>query len=112
MPAAAEAHAKLVKSEPAKRASLERPPAAVRLWFNEEVEPAASRIVVTDVAGTAVTFDPAHVAADDPKLLELALPSLGPGRYLVTFEILSLDGHRVTQSYSFSVRTPPAPKPR
>ena len=34
----AAAHAMLTKAEPARRAQLTRPPAQVRLWFNEEVE--------------------------------------------------------------------------
>ena len=32
------AHALLVKAEPPRRAVLAKPPAQVRLWFNEEIE--------------------------------------------------------------------------
>ena len=104
--APAAAHALLAKSEPARRAVLTHSPARVRLWFNERLEPAFSKVSVEDASGRPVEQQPAQVAADDRKLLELALPALTPGRYTVRYQVLSVDGHTIKSSYSFSIKTP------
>ena len=98
------AHALLTKSEPARRAVLSKPPAQVRLWFNEKLEPAFCTVEVLADDGKPVTRQPAHVAAQDPKLLELALPALPPGNYTVQYRVLSVDGHTVRAAYRFSVQ--------
>jgi hypothetical protein len=98
------AHALLSKSEPARRAVLSRPPAQVRLWFSERLEPAFSTASVLDADGKTVTEQQARVATEDPKLLELPLPALGPGTYIVRYKVLSVDGHTVNGSFKFSIR--------
>jgi methionine-rich copper-binding protein CopC len=108
LPSLAQAHARLEKSDPSRRATLASAPAAVRLWFNEPVEAEFSRIRVVDGAGEAVV-EGGRVDAGDAKLLVLDLPEgLAPGDYTVTFEVLSVDGHRVKQSFPFSVKGAPA----
>jgi methionine-rich copper-binding protein CopC len=103
-PFAAGAHALLDKSEPARRATLAKPPAAVRLWFNERLEPAFSSIEVVDATGRPVAAQAARVSPQDPKLLELALPALAPGVYTVRYKVLSVDGHTVKASFPFTVK--------
>ena len=103
---AAFAHALLDKSEPARRAVLTRSPAHVRLWFNERLEPAFCRLSVLDAEGRSTTSDPARVSAQNPKVLELTLPPLGPGVYTVEYKIVSVDGHTVKASYTFTVKGP------
>ena len=105
-PLAASAHALLDKSEPARRATLAQAPAAVRLWFNERLEPAFSSLDVMDVGGRSVATAAARVPARDPKLLELALPALAPGVYTVRYKVLSVDGHTVKASFTFTVKGP------
>jgi hypothetical protein len=102
----AAAHAMLVKAEPARRAVLSRGPAQVRLWFNERLEPAFSTLSVRDADGRPVEHQSPQVAARDPKLLELALPVLPAGTYTVRYQVLSIDGHTVKSSYSFTVKGP------
>ncbi|MGH7856038.1 MAG: copper resistance CopC family protein [Candidatus Binatia bacterium] len=104
LPRAASAHARLLKSQPPARASLDVPPAEVRLWFNERLEPDFARIAVTNEKGEPVTKTPARVASDDPKVLVLELSPLPAGTYTVTVEVLSVDGHRVKQSFPFTVK--------
>lgn len=104
LPETALAHARLLRSDPPRRASLARPPKTLRLWFNEAPEPKFARVVVTNEKGEPVTQTPARVDAEDPKQLWLDLPSLPPGSYTVTFEVLSVDGHRVKQSFPFAVK--------
>jgi hypothetical protein len=102
---AAWAHAALVKSEPARRATLSKPPPQVRLWFNERLEPAYATIsVIRDGAGPVATSK-AQVDKDDPKLLVLPLPVLVPGAYTVKYRVLSVDGHTVDYGYTFSVES-------
>jgi methionine-rich copper-binding protein CopC len=100
------AHALLDKSEPARRAVLTHAPAHVRLWFNERLEPAFCELSVLDAEGRSATAQAARVSAQNPKLLELALPTLGPGVYTVQYKVVSVDGHTVKASYTFTVKGP------
>ena len=104
LPAAAEGHAVLVKSSPARRAVLAHPPARVELWFNERLEPAYSSVTVTNAAGTRVDLRDVTVGPDDPRRLAVSVPPLGPGRYTVGFRVLSVDGHVVEASFPFTVK--------
>lgn len=107
---AARAHALLQKTEPGRRATLRAAPAAVRLWFNERLEAAFSEIAVSGPDGRPVTSERATLAPDNPKLLILALPPLGPGEYTVAYKVLSVDGHSVQSGYRFTVKGDAAPK--
>lgn len=106
LPAAALAHAVLVKSIPAQRSSLTESPPRVELWFNERLEPAYSRASVTDEAGTQIDLRDALVSKEDARRLSLSLPPLRPGRYAVKFRVLSVDGHVVESSLTFTVKSP------
>ena len=100
------AHALLDKSEPARRAVLTHSPAHVRLWFNERLEPAFCELSVLDAEGRSATAGAARVSAQNPKLLELTLPTLGSGVYTVQYKVVSVDGHTVKASYTFTVKGP------
>jgi methionine-rich copper-binding protein CopC len=104
VPALGHAHALLKKSEPAQRAQVSRPPAAVRLWFNERLESAFSTITVLDASGAPVSQDKATLSPQDAGLLELRLPALPAGEYTVRYQVMSVDGHTVTSSYTFRVK--------
>jgi copper resistance protein C len=107
VPTIALAHAVLVKSSPSARATLPEPPGRVELWFNERLEPAYSRASVLDAAGAQVDLRDVTISRDDPKRLTVSLPSLGPGRYTVRFRVLSVDGHVVESSMTFTVKNRP-----
>ncbi len=98
------AHAALMKSEPARRAALAKPPSQVRLWFNERLEPAYATINVFRQDGRPVVHQPARLDKDDSKLLVLDLPQLDPGSYTVKYRVLSVDGHTVDYGYTFTVK--------
>jgi len=106
LPTAALAHAVLVKSIPAQRSSLTESPPRVELWFNERLEPAYSRASVTDEAGMQIDLRDALVSKEDARRLSLSLPPLRPGRYAVKFRVLSVDGHVVESSLTFTVKSP------
>jgi methionine-rich copper-binding protein CopC len=103
-PAEGWAHAYLVRSAPAARASVARAPARVQLWFNERLEPAYSRLSVWDGGGKRVDAGDVEVAASEPTRLSVAVPALPPGPYTVKYRVLSVDGHVVESEFSFTVR--------
>ena len=88
----------------AKRASLTTPPSQVRLWFNEEIEPAFAALSVLDANKKGITEDKAVVDAEDPKSILLKLPQMQPGRYTVKFRVLSVDSHVVDSEYEFTIK--------
>ena len=104
LPAPAFAHAYLVKALPAQRAVVFAPPERVELWFNERLEATFCTLHVFDAADKQVDKDDMQVAADDPKHLSVGLNPLSAGAYTVKFRVLSVDGHVVTNEFSFTVR--------
>jgi len=108
--APAGAHAVLVRSMPPGRATLVEKPDRVQLWFNERLEPAFSSVSVWSAAGTQVDAGDARVAQDDAKRLSVTLPALPPGTYSVRYRVLSVDGHVVDSSFSFTIRDKAAAK--
>ncbi|MGH7391185.1 MAG: copper resistance CopC family protein, partial [Candidatus Rokuibacteriota bacterium] len=98
------AHAALVASSPARRATLAEPPARVELTFSERLEPAYARLAVEDASGARVDRGDAAVARDDARRLAVTLGPLGPGIYRVRFRVLSVDGHVVESTFPFTVR--------
>lgn len=104
VPAGAWAHAYLQKAVPAQRAVLFAPPERVRLWFNERLEPAFCTLTVTDASGAVVDQGDMKVPADDPKQLTAGLKPLSAGVYTVKFRVLSVDGHAITDQFTFTIR--------
>ena len=104
IPSTVSAHAYLVKSVPAGRATLFNSPEKIQLWFNERLEPKYSYASVHDPAGKRVDSDNAQVLAEDPKQLSIGVKNLPAGRYTVKFRVLSVDGHVVEQSFPFTIR--------
>ena len=103
-PASAPAHSLLVRSEPGRNVTVTRPPERVRLWFSERIEPAYAKLSVWSEAGKQVDAGDAVVDTNDQALLSVSTPNLGPGRYTVRFRVLSVDGHVVESSFTFTVK--------
>jgi methionine-rich copper-binding protein CopC len=103
-PVSSFSHSLLVRSEPGARATITRPPERVQMWFSERLEPAYAAASVWNAAGKQVDGGDASVDQNDPTLLSVSTPNLGPGRYTVRFRVLSVDGHVVESSYPFTVR--------
>jgi hypothetical protein len=101
------AHAILVRSTPPGRATLAEKPDRVQLWFNERLEPAFSSVSVWSSTGTQVDAGDARVGHDDAKRLSVTLPPLPPGTYSVRYHVLSVDGHVIDSSFSFTIRDKP-----
>lgn len=104
LPVSAWTHAVLVKSSPARRAMLSKPPDRVQLWFNERLEAQFAQLSVWDAEGRQVDAQDSQVGPEDAKSLSVGLPELAPGTYTVKFRVLSVDGHIVESEFPFSVR--------
>jgi len=96
----AQAHAHLVKSNPAENAAIAAPN-TIHLEFSEKLEPKFSGVTLmkADGAAVAVTSKAAGAAIDGA----LDAP-LAPGGYMVMWHVVSADGHKMTGQYNFTVR--------
>lgn len=97
------AHAQLESSSPADGTVLEHAPASATLTFDEHVRPIDGETRLTRPDGTSTTLE-AHSRDDD---VLAALPSdLPDGSYVLTYRVVSADGHPVTGTLDFSVGAP------
>ena len=103
----AAAHAELVDIAPANGAQLTRPPTAVRMTFTESVNLVDDGIRLVDHVGATVpTPDPTV----DGRTVTWPMPTdLPEGHYVVTWRVLSKDGHPVSGAFSFGVGTAAVP---
>jgi len=101
----AAAHALLVEAIPAEAATLETSPPQLVLRFNSRIEHKLSRAALIfgeDGQPQPLTVD----AATTPDRLVATLPELAPGSYVVDWQVLSVDGHRVAGKLRFRIRGP------
>jgi methionine-rich copper-binding protein CopC len=97
------AHARLQRSEPRAKSTMRTPPAQVRLWFSERLEPAFSSIRVLNEGKEPVDRADSRVDQSAPKQLRVSLTPLLPGKYEVIWRVLSVDGHVTEGNFTFSV---------
>ncbi len=97
------AHAFLDHASPPVGRAVPTAPAAVTIWFTQELEPAFSSVEVRDQAGARVDAGDANVDANDPTILRVSLKPLPPGKYKVFWRVLSVDTHTTEGSFTFVV---------
>ena len=113
LPAAASAHAYLVKTVPAASGVLDVPPPNVQLTYDEAVEPRFAIISVTNAAGNQQTTGPVSRSPANPDTLVVPLrPHLPEGWYLIYWRAISVDGHPVQGAFTYAVGPNPGPAPR
>jgi methionine-rich copper-binding protein CopC len=106
----AEAHARLVKSIPAKDAVLSAAPGQLELWFNELLEDGFNTIDVFPKAELTadkrsnLTQGKVEVDPKDRTHLTVKLGTLPPGDYVVEWRVLSRDGHSAPGRITFSIK--------
>src|SRR5260221_9965100 len=107
-PGISEAHAILLRSDPARDAVLPVAPDQVRMWFSEELNSALSTAVVVNGANARVDMGDAHVSLSDPTEMDISLkPNLPPAAYVVVWRTDSTDdGHVLSGSFLFTVARP------
>ena len=96
------AHASLVRVEPADGAVVPTPPTSFRLTFSEPTSPLVLKLVRPD--GTRVALD--RFVLRDATLDIEAPTDLGKGTHVLTWRIVSEDGHPVGGSAVFSIGAP------
>ncbi|KJC37398.1 copper-binding protein [Bradyrhizobium sp. LTSP849] len=101
------AHAALIAVEPASGSLLKSAPKEVDLRFNEAVTPGAIQLI--DGAGRV--RDDARVAISGESISVAMPPDLPQGTAVVSYRVISQDGHPVAGSVIFSVGAPTATKP-
>lgn len=97
------AHAMLLRAEPAVGAKNVEPPARILLVFSEGVEPLLSEIVLTRDDGAAVMLGAPHSDGSKDRLAAAVETALAPGRYRVSWRVVSVDGHKTEGDFSFTV---------
>ncbi len=104
-PGLASAHAHLVRADPAPDSVIARAPSVALFTFDEPLNPALTRVHISDASGRPVTSDTGHLAAGhDSELWQLALPRLASGTYSVIWTSESAtDGHVISSFYTFRV---------
>ncbi len=104
LPGYAAAHAFLDHSSPGADAVVEKAPASVQLWFSRALEPSFSTVRVVDKSGKQVDKGDPVVNNKEPKLLEVNLEPLTPGKYKVIWRIVALDSHKAKGEFAFTVK--------
>jgi len=101
--APASAHATLLSSDPAEGEVLPEAPGDVTFTFDEPVVLSENSVQVFDAAG-----DPVESSAGSRDAVVTAeLPGdLADGTYVVTWRVVSTDGHPITGSLTFSIGAP------
>jgi copper transport protein len=111
VPAAAKAHATLVRSDPTDRSVLESAPKAVRFFFDDGVRLVGGIRAIRNGDGSVLRGQPR--LDDDGKVLVVPLRAdLSDGDYTVLWRALSDDGHHLAGVIAFGVgrgRAPPTP---
>lgn len=103
--APATAHAVLIGTDPADGAVLPDAPSTISLDFDEPVSLPAQGVVVLDGSGDPVD---GRASATDATVT-VALPDALPdGTYVVSWRVVSADGHPVAGALTFSVGAPGA----
>jgi len=112
LPAAAWAHAALLKTSPVASRTVNTPPAEVRLTYSEPIEPRFAIVSVTDAAGRQVTSGSPQRPPGQPQTLVTPLQKVPEGWYLVFWRVISADGHPVRGAFTFAVGPNAGPPPQ
>jgi methionine-rich copper-binding protein CopC len=99
----AQAHAFLDHASPAVGRSVPTSPPSVTIWFTQELEPAFSSIQVQDQSGARVDVGDAKVDPKDATVLRVSLKPLPPGKYKVSWRVVSVDTHPTEGTFTFTV---------
>jgi methionine-rich copper-binding protein CopC len=103
LPSAVFSHVDLREKSPPEDAILETPPEKVVISFFGSIEPTFSKIEVFNLKGDKVSLK-SHVS-ENGSVMEVSFSKkLIPGAYTVKWLCVSIDGHKVKGSYTFTVK--------
>ena len=101
--AGSQAHAILVESTPAIGGTIPAGPQLLRLRYNSRVDRARSRLTLTRPDKTQAVLPIEAGGADD---VLAATVDLAPGRYVLRWQVLAIDGHITRGDIPFAVTSP------
>ena len=107
LPAAAWAHAVLLRRCRSPARSLNAAPTQVALTYSERIEPRFAVISVTDAGGNQEIAGTPARAPDDENTIFVPLKQIPEGWYLVWWRVISADGHPVRGAFTFAVGPTP-----
>jgi copper transport protein len=107
----ASAHAELVSSSPANQEVLEQAPTEIVLQFTEGIDPIDPGIRLVDADGNDVDLGAVDQSAGADRMRSAVPDTLADGTYVVAWQGVSADSHRVRGSFTFSVGAPSAVVP-
>lgn len=112
LPAAASAHAVLLRTVPQASVVLSSAPAELQMTYSEAVEPRFAIVSVTDAAAHQETAGPPRRSTSNADTLIVPLKHVPEGWYLVYWRAISVDGHPVRGAFTFAVGPNAGPAPQ
>lgn len=100
-PLAAQAHAVVVKAQPALDQQVATGPLAIHLEFNSRIDKERSKLELTDPAGAKSEIPITEDGA--PNTLDGTTAALSAGAYSLRWQVLSVDGHITRGDIPFTV---------
>jgi len=99
------AHAHLKSETPAADSQVSVAPGELTLGFSEGVEPNFSKVEVSGPDNKAVKTGEFKLATNDNTQVLISLPvPLTSGKYVVSWHVVSVDGHKTQGKYTFTVK--------
>src|SRR5260370_19484937 len=95
------AHAVLLQTLPGEGAVLTNAPKTVTLRYSEQVEASLGAVRIYDSNSNRV--DSGAITKPAPDVVQIAVPRLRAGAYVVTWRVISADSHPVQGSFTFQV---------
>lgn len=105
------AHAELLSSSPADQELLEVVPTEIVLQFTESIDPIEPGIRLIDSDGNDVEIGAVDQSVGTDRMRASVPDSLADGTYVVAWQGVSADSHRVRGSFTFSVGVPSSVTP-
>jgi copper transport protein len=97
------AHAELLTSDPQPGAVLDAAPSHITLTFSEPVEISLGAIRLFDGKGASIDVSAARHPDGHDDAVEVDLPALENGSYVVDWRVVSADSHPVHAAFTFQV---------
>ena len=96
----ANAHAFLDHADPRVGSAVAVAPRQLTLWFTQKLEPAFSKVSITDSSSQRVDAGKANISGT---VMQIPLRGLKAGTYRVSWHALSVDTHTTEGSFTFRV---------
>lgn len=106
LPRTADAHTRLLRSDPAQGSALAGRPVAIKLWFSERPQLPFTHITLVDASGRAVELGPPEPLPSHGVAVRV-MADVPPGRYTIRWQTGGADGHPTRGEIAFSVAASP-----